>query len=93
MGLVVSADGLTLFATGGRGKTVHVIGLDGAAPHVKATITDVGARPWGIGVTRRGDKLYTANGPAGDVSVILTATGTVARHIAVGGSPWGIALR
>ena len=93
MGLVVSADGGTLFATGGRGKTVHVIGLGGAAPQITATIADVGARPWGIGVTRRGDKLYTANGPAGDVSVITTATGTVARHIAVGGSPWGIALR
>jgi YVTN family beta-propeller protein len=93
MGLTISADGRTLYASGGRGKTVHVIGLDEGGPRIKSTITDVGVRPWGIGITRRGDKLYTANGSAGDVSVIDIATGTVSRHIAVGGSPWGIAVR
>jgi YVTN family beta-propeller protein len=92
MGLAISADGRTLYASGGRGKTVHVIGLDEAAPRVKSTINEVGVRPWGIGITRNGDKLYTANGSTGDVSVIDTATGTVSRHIAVGGSPWGIAV-
>jgi YVTN family beta-propeller protein len=93
MGLVISADGRTLYATGGRGKTVHVIGLDEATPRVKSTIADVGVRPWGIGITRSGDRLYTANGSTGDVSVIDTATGSVSRRIAVGGSPWGIAIR
>jgi YVTN family beta-propeller protein len=93
MGLVLSPDGRTLYASGGRGKTVHVIGLDEATPRVKSTITDVGVRPWGIGVTRSGARLYTANGPTGDVSVIDTATGSVLRKIAVGGSPWGIAIR
>lgn len=93
MGLVLSPDGRTLYATGGRGKTVHVIALDEPSPRVKSTIADVGERPWGIGITRSGDKLYTANGSAGDVSVIDTATGAVSRHIAVGGSPWGIAVR
>lgn len=93
MGLAISPDGRTLYATGGRGKTVHVIALDGAGPSVKSTISDVGARPWGIGITQKGDRLYTANGPGGDVSVIDTATGSVARHIGVGGSPWGIAIR
>jgi YVTN family beta-propeller protein len=93
MGLAISPDGRTLYASGGRGKTVHVIGLEDAGPRVKNTIAEVGIRPWGIGVTRRGDKLYTANGPAGDVSVIDTATGAISHHIAVGGSPWGIAIR
>ena len=93
MGLAISTDGRTLYASGGRGKTVHVIALDDAGPRVKTTIAEVGARPWGIGVTRRGDRLYTANGPAGDVSVIDTATGSVSRRIPVGGSPWGIAVR
>jgi YVTN family beta-propeller protein len=93
MGLVISADERTLYVSGGRGKTVHVIGLEEAGPRVKSTITDVGTRPWGIGVTRSGAKLYTANGPSGDVSVIDTATGAVARRIPVGGSPWGIAVR
>ena len=93
MGLVISSDGRTLYASGGRGKTVHVIGLDEATPRVKSTILDVGVRPWGIGVTHNGTRVYTANGSTGDVSVIDPATGTVLRHIAVGGSPWGIAIR
>ncbi len=93
MGLVISADGRTLYVSGGRGKTVHVIALDEAGPRLKTTITDAGMRPWGIGVTRSGDRLYTANGPSGDVSVIDTATSAVLRRIAVGGSPWGVAIR
>ena len=39
MGLVISSDGKTLYASGGRGKTVHVIALDEAAPRVKSTIS------------------------------------------------------
>jgi YVTN family beta-propeller protein len=93
MGMVMSPDGRTLYASGGRGKTVHAIALEGAAPKVKSTIANVGARPWGIGITKQGDRLYTANGSAGDVSVIDIATGTVTRHIAVGGSPWGLVIR
>jgi YVTN family beta-propeller protein len=93
MGLALSPDGRTLYVSGGRGKTVHAVGLDEANPRVKTTIADVGVRPWGIGVTRSGARLYTANGPTGDVSVIDTATGAVTRRIAVGGSPWGIAIR
>ena len=93
MGLAVSADGSTLYCSGGRSKTVHVIDLAGGAHEVKSTITDTGERPWGIGLTRDGKKLYTANGRSGDVSVIDTAKGTVVKRIAVGGSPWGIAVR
>src|SRR5262249_11316471 len=93
MGLVISPDGKTLYVSGGRGKTVHVVALDEASPRVKNTIGDVGMRPWGIGLARGGARLYTANGPTGDVSVIDTATGAVSRRIPVGGSPWGIAVR
>jgi YVTN family beta-propeller protein len=93
MGLAISADGRTLYVSGGRGKTVHVIALDEAGPRVKSTIAEVGERPWGIGVTRSGDRLYTANGPAGDVTVIDAATGAIMRHIEVGGSPWGVAMQ
>ena len=93
MGLVISPDGRTLYVSGGRSKTVHVIALDEPAPRVKSTIADVGVRPWGIGITHKGDRLYTANGSAGDVTVIDATTGAVVRHIPVGGSPWGIAVR
>jgi YVTN family beta-propeller protein len=37
--------------------------------------------------------VYTANGPAGDVSVVDIASGRVQQRIAVGGSPWGIVAR
>jgi YVTN family beta-propeller protein len=93
MGLAVSADGRELYASGGRGGTVHVIDLALAPPRVKKTIENVGERPWGIGIATKASKLYTANGGSGDVSVIDAATGTVLRRIAVGGSPWGIAVR
>jgi YVTN family beta-propeller protein len=53
---------------------------------------DIGARPWGIALSRDGKKLYTANGPSGDVSVVDIESGKVDRRIAVGGSPWGIAV-
>jgi YVTN family beta-propeller protein len=52
----------------------------------------VGARPWGIGVSADGRKVYTANGPSGDVSIVDLATGTVDRRIAAGKGPWGLIL-
>jgi YVTN family beta-propeller protein len=90
MGLVFSPDGRQLFVSNGRGRSVAVI--DVAGPRVAATIADVGTRPWGIGVSPDGTHLYTANGPSGDVSVIDVAGGRVVRRVALGGSPWGIAV-
>ena len=49
-------------------------------------------RPWGIGVSPDGRKIYTANGPSGDVSIVDLASGTVEKRVKVGGSPWGIAV-
>ena len=57
------------------------------------TIEDVGDRPWGIDVSADGKKIYTANGPSADVSVVDLATGTVERRIATGGSPWGLVIK
>jgi YVTN family beta-propeller protein len=93
MGLAVSADGRALYATGGRSGTVHVIDLTAAPARVERTIESVGERPWGIGIATKANKIYTANGGSGDVSVIDAASGSVLRRIAVGGSPWGIAVR
>jgi YVTN family beta-propeller protein len=56
-------------------------------------IPQVGARPWGIAVSPDGRRLYTANGPSGDVSFIDVAAGTVERRVATGGSPWGVVAR
>jgi YVTN family beta-propeller protein len=93
MGLAVSADSRELYASGGRGGTVHVIDLTTSPPRIERTIENVGERPWGIGVATKSNKVYTANGGSGDVSVIDAEAGTVLRRIAVGGSPWGIAVR
>ncbi len=52
----------------------------------------VGARPWGIAVSPDGKTLYTANGPSGDVSFVDAETGAVSKKVAIGGSPWGVAV-
>jgi YVTN family beta-propeller protein len=53
----------------------------------------VGARPWGIAVSPDGKRLFTANGPSNDVSIIDVASGTVEKRIKVGGLPWGVTVR
>ncbi|MGH7703099.1 MAG: beta-propeller fold lactonase family protein, partial [Gemmatimonadales bacterium] len=52
----------------------------------------VGQRPWGIALTGDGKKLYTANGPSNDVSVVNTETLTVSATIPAGKIPWGVAI-
>ena len=76
--------------TNGRAKSISVI--DVASRKVTRTIDDIGARPWGIGISPDGKMLYTANGSSGDVSVVDAATGNVVTRIATGGSPWGISV-
>ena len=63
MGTALSKDASQLFVSLGRAKSVVVI--DVATRQVVRTMDDVGARPWGVGVSRDGTKLYTANGPSG----------------------------
>lgn len=90
MGQVLSPDGARLFVTLGRAKSVAIV--DVAAQSLAGSIEDVGTRPWGIGISADGRQLYTANGPSGDVAIIDAASGRVDAKIAVGGSPWGIAV-
>ena len=63
-----------------------------ASKTVTRLIDGVGGRPWGIGVSADGARVFTANGPSNDVSVIDVATGTVAKRIKVGGLPWGLVV-
>jgi YVTN family beta-propeller protein len=53
----------------------------------------VGARPWGVGISPDGRRLYTANGPSGDVSVVDAETMTVVATVPAGKSPWGVAIK
>jgi len=54
------------------------------------TSTKVGTRPWGIGLTPDGKKLYAANGPSNDVSVLDPRTMQVLKTVPAGESPWGV---
>jgi YVTN family beta-propeller protein len=74
----------------GRASAIAII--DVAKRALTRTIEDVGARPWGIDVSADGTKVYTANGPSADVSVVDLASGAVSR-IATGGSPWGLVIK
>ena len=67
--------------------------IDVASEKVTGTISKVGVRPWGIAVSPDGHRLYTANGPSNDVSVIDLATRAVTKQIKAGRSPWGLALQ
>jgi YVTN family beta-propeller protein len=87
---IASHDGKTLYVTTGRfGALLEV---DADAGKVERTIEHVGARPWGVALSRDGTKAYTANGPSGDVSVVDLKSGEVESRIKVGGSPWGVVL-
>jgi YVTN family beta-propeller protein len=89
MGAALSRDGSRLYVTGGRGGAIAVIDVE--SNRVVRTIREVGSRPWGIGVAPDG-RLYTANGPGHDVSIVEPETGKVIGRIAVGRSPWGVAV-
>ena len=91
MGAVLARDNSQLFVSLGRAKAIAII--DVATRRVARIIEGVGARPWGIGLSNDGKQLYTANGPSGDVSVVDIASGKTEKRIAVGGSPWGIAVK
>jgi YVTN family beta-propeller protein len=52
----------------------------------------VGVRPWGIALTSDGRKLYSANGPSNDVTVVDTETLKVLKKIPAGELPWGVAV-
>ena len=90
MGVQLSPDGSRLFVSLGRAKSIGVV--DVAKTAYEGMIADAGARPWGIGISEDGSKLYTANGPSGDVSIVDVASGRTEARVAVGGSPWGIAV-
>jgi YVTN family beta-propeller protein len=88
MGTTVSADGLYLFVTTGRGK--HVVIVDTKTNQQIAAI-EAGERPWGVAVSPDGKTVFTANGPSKDVSIIDVATRMVKARVPAGERPWGLA--
>ncbi|HEU4627166.1 MAG TPA: beta-propeller fold lactonase family protein [Steroidobacteraceae bacterium] len=80
-----------LYVSTGRGGNVAVLDISAAEPKL-VQLVPVGARPWGMALSPDGSRLYTANGPSNDVSVVDTATLKVIAKIPVGKSPWGVAV-
>jgi YVTN family beta-propeller protein len=89
MGLARARAGDRLFVSTGRTGSVVQIAMD--RDEVTGAIDGVGARPWGIAIAPDG-RVYTANGPSNDVSVIDPERGEVVTRIAAGASPWGVVV-
>jgi YVTN family beta-propeller protein len=90
MGGAITRDGRHLFFSLGRETTVGV--FDATARTFLRKIENVGERPWGIALSEDEKKLYTANGPSADVTVIDIESGKVEKRITTGGSPWGVVV-
>jgi PQQ-dependent catabolism-associated beta-propeller protein len=88
MGIAFSPDGAHAFVANGREGSVAVIDVRKGA--LERSIPAVGARPWGLDVTRDGKKLYVAAGP--DVAIVDVASGTVVKRVAAGKGPWGVVV-
>lgn len=90
MGAVLSPNKNRLFISTGRGG--GIIAIDPGTLSVAERFDTIGKRPWGIGVSRDGKRIYTANGPGNDVSIVDAQRGVVLGRIPVGSLPWGIAV-
>ena len=80
-----------LYVSTGRGGTVAILEPSGGGETARLVKEiPVGTRPWGMALSSDGRRLYTANGPSNDVTVIDTQSLQVLKKIPVGKSPWGI---
>jgi YVTN family beta-propeller protein len=73
------------------GSCNEVVVIDGTTLRVTGHVA-VPGRPWGLGLTRDGRRLLTANGVASTVSVIDTATLEVVATVPAGKGAWGVAV-
>ncbi len=89
MGVVVSADGRSIFVSTGRGG--EVVQLDGTKGSMIARLA-VGQRPWGIALSPDGRRLFAANGPSNDVGVIDAKGLRLIARVKAGFKPWGVAI-
>ena len=74
------------------GRAVTLLAIDVDTGHQMASV-EVGARPWGVGISPDGTTLFTANGTSNDVSVVDAKSMQVTSRIAVGTSPWGLVVQ
>ena len=92
MAVILDSPRKRLYVSTGRGGTIAVIEAGNSADLKLLSEVAVGTRPWGIALSPAGDRLYTANGPSNDVSIVDTRTLSVIKKIPAGKSPWGVVL-
>ena len=91
MGVVFDAARKRIYMSTGRGGTIAVAEQESDGEKLLKEIP-VGARPWGIALSRDGRRLYTANGASNDVTVVDTSSLSVLKKIPVGKGPWGVVV-
>jgi YVTN family beta-propeller protein len=84
----VAPDGRWAYVTTGRGRTL--VAIDTSTQQVRELT--VGERPWGLAISPDGKRLYTANGPSNDVSIVDAASFTVIATVPAGTRPWGVVV-
>jgi YVTN family beta-propeller protein len=100
IGLAFSADGNTLYASGGNQDVVYRYRWSaGEARLADSVVLAVKVRgrsgtryPAGLALNARGDRLYVAENLADSLAVIDVATGTVIQRVGTGPYPYGVAV-
>jgi len=91
MGVVFDPARKRIYVSTGRGGSVAVVQEEGSGGRLLKEIP-VGARPWGIALSRDGRQLYTANGPSNDVTIVDTSSLSVVKKVPVGKGPWSVVV-
>jgi len=89
VGIAFSRDGRRAFVALGRGNLVAEVDPE-TFRIVRSFAT--GQRAWQLALSPAQDRLYTANGLSGDVTIVDLAANRVMGTVTVGGRPWGVAV-
>lgn len=89
-GIAVDQNDDTAFAAS-TGNS-NVCAFPGRPGYVGIGPLAVGSGPWGIAVDSNDDSVYVANRNSNTLSIVNGRTFTVARTVAVGVQPWGVAV-
>lgn len=88
--LAVTADSRTAYVSGEADASLWRMALPGGAPAAQFIKLRPQARPMGVALDASRGRLYSADGPAGEVAVIDTQSLAVVAKIAVGKGPWAV---
>jgi YVTN family beta-propeller protein len=90
--LAFSPDSREAYVSGEGDASVFRVALPGGDPATRLIQLRKEARPMGVALDAKRNRLYVSTGHAGTVAVISLPGAELVGEIAVGGRPWGIAL-